>query len=463
MNKMYDVAIIGAGIAGICTAYELTEKRPDLSIIILEQGNKIGKRVCPIIAKKTEKCIKCKKCNIMKGFGGAGGFSDGKYNFTTEFGGWLNRYIADEEVMKLIDYVDSINLRFGACKELYSTDTPQAKQIEKRAIENDLHLLHAKVKHLGTENNFEILKKMYEYLEDKVEIRCGTKVEEIGVYEGYYGMSLDDTTSINARYLVAAPGRSGAEWFSNACKTLDIPLINNQIDIGVRVEVPAIVLDDITSSIYEAKIKYRAKCYGNMVRTFCMNPYGYVVTENVDGVVTVNGHSYSDKALGSNNTNFALLVSAEFTEPFNDPYQYGKRVASFSNLLGNGIIVQRFGDLLKGRRTTKKRLQKSFVKPTLTSAEPGDLSYVLPKRPLDCIIEMINALDKIAPGIANEDTLLYGVEVKFYSARPELSNSLETKYENFFAIGDGAGVTRGLSQAGASGILVAREILKRLG
>ncbi|MDO4282979.1 MAG: NAD(P)/FAD-dependent oxidoreductase [Clostridia bacterium] len=462
MNKKYDVAIIGAGISGICTAYELVEKRPDLKIVMLEQGNDINERICPIIANKTEKCIKCKKCSIMKGFGGAGSFSDGKYNLTTEFGGWLNRYISDEKVMELIEYVDRINVKFGACEEMYSTDTPVARSIEKKAIENDLHLLHARVKHLGTENNFNILKAMNQYLKGKIELRCGVKALDIVSKEDGYSIILDDSTMVDTKFLVAAPGRAGAEWFSDTCKKMNISLINNQVDIGVRVEVPAIILEDITSNIYEAKIKYRTKCYGNIVRTFCMNPYGHVVTENVDGVITVNGHSYSDKALGSSNTNFALLVSAEFTEPFNDPYQYGKRVASFSNLLGNGIIVQRFGDLINGRRTNKKRLEKSFVRPTLTSAEPGDLSYVLPKRPLDSIIEMIYALDKLFPGIANEDTLLYGVEVKFYSARPELSNCLETKYQNFFAIGDGAGVTRGLAQAGASGILVAREILRRI-
>lgn len=462
MEKIRDVVIIGAGIAGLATAYELVENRPDLNIIILEQGNDINERICPIIAKKVEKCINCKKCSIMKGFGGAGSFSDGKYNFTTEFGGWLNRYIPDEEVMELIEYVDKMNMRFGACDEMYSTDTPKAREIEKKALENDLHLLHAKVKHLGTENNLKILKDMNKYLKEKVELRCGVKATDILKSEDGYSVILDDGTEIKTKFIVAAPGRAGAEWFSDACKKLNIPLINNQVDLGVRVEVPAILLEDITSNIYEAKIKYRTKCYGNIVRTFCMNPYGYVVTENVDGVITVNGHSYSDRALGSNNTNFALLVSSEFTEPFNDPYQYGKRVASFSNLLGNGIIVQRFGDLVKGRRTTKQRLEKSFVKPTLTSAEPGDLSYVLPKRILDSIIEMIYKLDKIVPGIANEDTILHGVEVKFYSARPELSNCLETKYENFFAIGDGAGVSRGLSQAGASGVLVAREILKRV-
>ena len=462
MKQNYDIIIIGAGIAGICTAYELIEQRPDLNIIMFEQGNNIYQRICPIIAKKSEKCISCTNCSIMNGFGGAGSFSDGKYNITTEFGGWLNRYIADEEVLKLLEYVDKINMRFGATNKFYSTDNEVARKIERRALQYDLHLLHAKVKHLGTENNLNILKKMYDYLEDKVHIRCNTKVENIVKEEdGTFSVTLEDGISVHSEFLVAAPGRAGAEWFSNICKELDIPLINNQVDIGVRVEVPAVLLQEITDHIYEAKIKYRTKCYGDIIRTFCMNPNGYVVTENVDGILTVNGHSYTDKELGSNNTNFALLVSKEFTKPFKDPYQYGKRIASFSNLLGNGILVQRFGDLKRGRRTTRERIEKSFVKPTLTSAEPGDLSLVIPKRQLDSIIEMIQVLDQFIPGMANEDTLLYGVEVKFYSARPELSSCLETKYHNFFAIGDGAGVTRGLAQASASGILVAREILNR--
>jgi len=362
MKQNYDIIIIGAGIAGICTAYELIEQRPDLNIIMFEQGNNIYQRICPIIAKKSEKCISCTNCSIMNGFGGAGSFSDGKYNITTEFGGWLNRYIADEE----------------ATNKFYSTDNEVARKIERRALQYDLHLLHAKVKHLGTENNLNILKKMYDYLEDKVHIRCNTKVENIVKEEdGTFSVTLEDGISVHSEFLVAAPGRAGAEWFSNICKELDIPLINNQVDIGVRVEVPAVLLQEITDHIYEAKIKYRTKCYGDIIRTFCMNPNGYVVTENVDGILTVNGHSYTDKELGSNNTNFALLVSKEFTKPFKDPYQYGKRIASFSNLLGNGILVQRFGDLKRGRRTTRERIEKSFVKPTLTSAEPGDLSLVI--------------------------------------------------------------------------------------
>lgn len=456
--KKFDVAIIGAGISGYLAAYELS-KNTNLDVVLIEQGKDIKDRVCPMISKKT-RCLNCKECSIMKGFGGAGNFSDGKYNITTEFGGWLNEYISDEKVIELIKYVDSINMKFGATDKTFSTNTKAAKMIEKKALENDLHLLHATVKHLGTEKNLEILKAVYSCLAEKVKILCNTKVEEINVKAGEYSLALENGEEIGCKYLIAAPGRAGAEWFSCQCKKLDIPLINNQVDIGVRVELPAEVFENITDNIYEAKLKYRTQKYGDIVRTFCMNPRGYVVAENVDGLITVNGHSYADKSLSSNNTNFALLVSNRFTKPFNNPYQYGKRIASFSNLLGNGVIVQRFGDLINGRRSTQHRINQSFTKPTLL-AEPGDLSLILPKRHLDNIIEMIYALDKLAPGTANADTLLYGVEVKFYSAKPELNSCLETKYNNFFAIGDGAGVTRGLSQAGASGILVAREIINR--
>lgn len=460
MEKEYDVAIIGAGLAGICTAYELVTNS-DLKVVLIEQGNDISKRQCPMIKDKLAQCVNCKSCSIMKGFGGAGNFSDGKYNFTTEFGGWLTEYISPDEVEKLIDYVDSINMKFGATDKVFSTSTQEAKKIEKKALENDLHLLHAKVKHLGTENNVEILKRIYEFLNNKVDILCNIKVENIEYNDKKYKLELDNNDFVISKFLVVAPGRAGSEWFSKQCKKLDIPVTNNQVDIGVRVEVPFKVFEDITNAIYEAKLVYRTKKYGDLVRTFCMNPYGYVVEENLDGIITVNGHSYADENLRSKNTNFALLVSNKFTEPFNDPNQYGKRVASFSNLLGKGVLVQRFGDLIQGRRTNEHRLSQSFVKPTL-KATPGDLSLVLPKRHLDNIIEMIYALDKIAPGIANSDTLLYGVEVKFYSVRPELNNSLETKYKNMFAIGDGAGITRGLAQAGASGIYVARQILSRI-
>ncbi len=461
MNKHYDVAIIGAGISGIMTAYELAENSSNLDIALLEQGKSIYKRACPIIEGKVKECVNCPACSIMKGFGGAGNFSDGKYNFTTAFGGWFNEYLPDKEVMELINYVDEVNMKFGATEETYSTSTPEALKIEKMALEHDLHLLHAKVKHLGTENNLQILKNMYDYLENKVQIESDCNVKNIHIREdGSYDLEISDGQTLNCTYLVVAPGRAGAEWFSNQCKNLDIPLLNNQVDIGVRVEIPAKVFEHITNAVYESKLVYRTKCHGDKIRTFCMNPYGHVVTENVDGLMTVNGHSYSDPALRSENTNFALLVSSRFTKPFNDPYQYGKRIASLSNLLGGGILVQRFGDLVKGNRTNEHRLSQSFVNPTL-NATPGDLSLVIPKRQLDDIIEMIYALDKIAPGMANYDTLLYGVEVKFYSAKPELTNELETKYKNMFAIGDGAGVTRGLAQAAATGIHVARCILKR--
>ena len=458
---MYDVAIIGCGISGIFAGYELTKQNPQLKVIMIEQGNDIFNRNCPIIANKIRDCVRCKTCDIMRGFGGAGAYSDGKFNFTTKFGGWLNDYLTDDKVMELINYVDSVNVGFGATKEMYSTYTPEAKAIEKRALENDLHLLQAAVKHLGTENNLEILKRLYSYLLDRLEMKYNTQVLNINPVDGGYTIELHSGETINCKYLIVAPGRSGAEWFSKQCKQLKLDLINNQVDIGVRVEVPAKIFEHITDVVYESKLVYRTKQYGDLVRTFCMNPYGHVVSENVDGIVTVNGHSYNDPSLRSENTNFALLVSNRFTEPFNEPYQYGKRIASLSNMLGGGVLVQRFGDLIKGARTNAHRLEQSFTRPTL-HATPGDLSLVLTKRHLDNIIEMIYALDKIAPGTANYDTLLYGVEVKFYSSRLELTNELETKLPNMFAIGDGAGITRGLSQASASGVLVARAIADRI-
>jgi len=457
----YDVAIIGCGISGIFAGYELTKKNPQLKVVMIEQGNDILNRSCPIVANKIKDCVRCKTCDIMRGFGGAGAFSDGKFNFTTEFGGWLDDYLDGSEVMDLINYVDSVNVEFGATKERYSTYTDAAKAIEKKALENDLHLLQASVKHLGTENNLEILKKLYKHLLERLEVKCNTQVINIIPSDAGYAVELQSGEAINCKYLIVAPGRSGAEWFSKQCKQLKLDLINNQVDIGVRVEVPAKVFEHITDVVYESKLVYRTKQYGDLVRTFCMNPYGHVVSENVDGIVTVNGHSYTDPSLRSENTNFALLVSNRFTEPFNEPYQYGKRIASLSNMLGGGVLVQRFGDLIKGARTNPHRLSQSFTHPTL-NATPGDLSLVLTKRHLDNVIEMIYALDKIAPGTANYDTLLYGVEVKFYSSRLELTNGLETKLPNMFAIGDGAGITRGLSQASASGVLVARTIADRI-
>ena len=459
----YDVAIIGAGTAGVYAAYELLKLKPNLKITILEMGQDIYHRSCPIVAGKVKDCISCKPCSIMSGFGGAGAFSDGKYNFTTEFGGWLGDYLDSRDLLDLIDYVDSVNVRFGATKEIFSTDTPAARAIEKKALENDLHLLQARCKHLGTERNLKILTNIYEYLRDQnCEFRFKTHVDKIEAVDGGYRLTLADGETLDCRFCVSAPGRCGAEWFADRCRELGLDMTNNQVDLGVRVELPAKVFEHITDVVYESKLLYRTKQYGDTVRTFCMNPYGHVVAENVDGLITVNGHSYADPALRSENTNFALLVSNRFTKPFNEPYRYGKHVASLSNMLAGGVLVQRFGDLVGGRRSNEHRMSKSFVRPTLTAAVPGDLSLALPKRQLDNIIEMIYQLDKLAPGTANYDTLLYGAEVKFYSARLQLTSELETALPGFFAAGDGAGVTRGLAQAGASGVQAARAVLKRI-
>ena len=462
-RSKYDIAIIGGGIGGLMTAHRLAEKAPELSICLLERGRDIRDRICPIVAGKVKKCIKCDPCAIMEGLAGAGAFSDGKYVISTEYGGWLTDFMPKREVMELIDYVDSINMKHGATDQVFSTETPAAQALEKKALEYDLHLLQARCKHLGTENNLKILQSIYEEVRQGVEFRfrtAVTKIENLGK-EGYR-LITDKGDEVDCTWLIAGPGRSGAEWFSNQCKELGIQLINNQVDIGVRVELPAKVFEHITDVVYESKLVYRTKQYGDQVRTFCMNPYGHVVAENVEGINTVNGHSYSDPKLRSENTNFALLVSNRFTSPFNEPYRYGKHIASLSNMLAGGVLVQRFGDLVKGVRTNEHRLGKSFTRPTLTAAVPGDLSLALPKRQLDDIIEMIYVLDKIAPGTANHDTLLYGAEVKFYSARLQLTPELETAIPNFFAAGDGAGVTRGLAQAGASGVQAARAILKRL-
>lgn len=507
----FDVLVLGAGLAGIFAAWELTGKRPDLRVAVVEEGYPLEGRHCPIVDGQVKTCANCSICAIMHGFGGAGAFSDGKFNFTTAFGGWLSDYLPDTEVMSLIDEVDRVNQSLGATQETHSTFSPEAEVIRRRALSYDIHLLNARVKHLGTDRNREVLARQYAALAARCTMLMGTRVEQIVPYVGGQPMArqrlkqhmakLDPARlealkasdaeqehapvrrrraagslpekvdryvlktnkgDISGTYLIAGPGRAGAEWFANECRALGLTLTNNQVDLGVRVELPALVFKEITDAMYEAKLKYLTKGYKDIVRTFCMNPYGYVVTENTDGIMTVNGHSYEDPALRSENTNFALLVSNRFTEPFNEPYQYGKHIASLSNMLGGGIIMQRFGDLMDGRRTTLHRMQKSFVRPTL-DATPGDLSLVLPKRHLDNIVEMIQVLDKLAPGTANADTLLYGVEVKFYSSRLALKNTLETELPGFYAVGDGAGITRGLSQAGASGIHAARSLLARLG
>ncbi len=381
MNTRYDVAILGCGEAGIFAGYELMHRNPNLKVVALDQGADIYTRSCPIVAGKVKECIHCKVCGTMCGFGGAGAFSDGKYNFTTAFGGWLTDFMPREEVMRLIDYVDSINMKHGATDKVFSTDTPAARALEKKALEHDLHLLQARCKHLGTENNLKILQSIYEECRKGVEFRFHTAVARIENLNGEgYRLITEQGDEIDCTWLIAGPGRSGAEWFSNQCKELGIQLINNQVDIGVRVELPAKVFEHITDVVYESKLVYRTKQYGDPVRTFCMNPYGHVVAESVEGINTVNGHSYSDPALQSENINFALLVSNRFTQPFNEPYRYGKHIASLSNMLAGGVLVQRFDDLVKGVRINEHRLSKSFTRPTLTAAVPGDLSLALPKR-----------------------------------------------------------------------------------
>jgi uncharacterized FAD-dependent dehydrogenase len=457
MSKFYDVIIVGAGASGIYAAYELMQKNTNINILILEKGNSLDKRICPIDGKKIKACIHCKLCNIMNGYGGAGSLSDGKYNITNNFGGELHKYVGREEALELMNYVDEVLCKMGGAEaKLYSTSQSQLKS---KALQYDLHLLDAKVRHLGTDRNLVILKNIFDFLQDKVDILFNSEVIEIDKsYDEFFVHTKDELYT--CRDLVVATGRSGSKWISEVCKKLKIKTESNRVDIGVRVELPAAVFEHITSEVYESKIVYRTKKYSDFVRTFCMNPHGEVVNENTNGIVTVNGHSYSNPELHTDNTNFALLVSNHFTEPFKNSNEYGESIAKLSNMLGGGVLVQRFGDLVQGRRTNEHRLEKSFTKPTL-NATPGDLSLVLPKRQLDDIIEMIYALDKIAPGTANEDTLLYGVEVKFYNSMVEVDENLETTVKGLYVLGDGSGVTHSLSQASASGVYVGRILAEK--
>ena len=452
--KHYDIIIIGAGPGGIFSAYELSKLNKNLKIAVFEEGAPLEKRKCPIDGEKIKSCIHCTTCAVMRGFGGAGAFSDGKYNITNEFGGTLHEYIGKKKATELMYYVDDINMRYGGeGSKLYSTaDTG----IKKLCMQNQLHLLEASVRHLGTDKNYVVLGNLFNLLKDDIEFNFNTAVFNIEkAQEGFVVNTKDESFSCNK--CIVSVGRSGSKWMEQICKELDIKTHSNRVDIGVRLELPAPIFSHLTDELYESKIIYRTPKYGDLVRTFCMNPYGVVVNENTNGIVTVNGHSYEDPALHTENTNFALLVSKHFTEPFDDSTAYAENIAKLSNMLGGGVIVQRFGDLIDGRRSTQKRIEECFTTPTL-SATAGDLSLVIPKRILDGIIEMIYALDKIAPGTAGSDTLLYGVEVKFYNMEVELSNRLETKYPGLYIIGDGSGVTHSLSHASASGIYVAREI-----
>ena len=451
----YDVIIVGAGPGGIFSAYELSKKNPDLKIAVFEAGNPLEKRKCPIDGKKVKSCISCKTCAIMNGFGGAGAFSDGKYNITNDFGGTLHEYIGKENAIELMKYVDSINMAYGGeGTKLYSTAGTGFKKI---CMQNKLKLLDASVRHLGTDINYVVLENLYAELKDRVTFYFRTPVERVEKLEDSYRIHTQDEIYESTQCVISV-GRSGSKWMEKVCSELEISTKSNRVDIGVRVELPAVIFSHLTDELYESKIVYRTQQFEDNVRTFCMNPNGIVVNENTNGIVTVNGHSYEGSDKHTENTNFALLVSKHFSEPFKDSNGYGESIARLSNMLGGGVIVQRFGDLVRGRRSNEKRIKEGYVTPTL-AATPGDLSLVLPKRILDGIIEMIYALDKIAPGTASDETLLYGVEVKFYNMEVELDEHLETRHKGLYIIGDGSGVTHSLSHASASGVYVARRIL----
>ncbi len=450
----YDVIIVGAGPGGIFAAYELTNLNKNLKICVVELGHELSRRACPIDGVKVKTCAHCKVCSIMSGFGGAGAFSDGKYNITNDFGGTLFEYVGYEQATNLMRYVDTINVKFGGSKtKIYSTT---GTQLKKLCLQNKLNLLSAEVRHLGTDVNYVVLENIYNHLKDKVDFFFDTPVTDVVVSDGGYTV-VTPSKSFECEKCILSVGRSGSAWMQTLCQRLNIPTKSNRVDLGVRVEIPAQIFSKFTDELYESKIVYRTEKFEDYVRTFCMNPHGIVVAENTNGIVTVNGHSYEDSSKKTQNTNFALLVSKEFSEPFKDSNGYGQSIARLSNMLGGGVIVQRFGDLMRGRRSTEARIKESITRPTL-SATPGDLSLVLPKRILDGIIEMIYALDKVAPGMANDDTLLYGVEVKFYNMQVELDKNLQSRLNGLYVIGDGSGVTHSLSHASASGVYVARKI-----
>lgn len=468
--RKYDAIIIGAGPMGIFTAYELMEKAPDLKILLVDKGNDIYHRNCPIIAKKIKQCPKdmygnsgCKPaCSITCGFGGAGAYSDGKFNITNEFGGWMGDYMEDEEVLDLIRYVDGINLKHGAPKELTNPYTKEVLDIEKRGIAVGLKLLRSEVRHLGTEINLQVLKSIFEEMKGHIEYAFSTEVTDIVVEDNKIkGVILNGNETVESEYVIIGVGRGGSNWQTEVLSKHGVKFHNNRVDIGVRVETNDIIMSEINKYLYEGKFIYNTSV-GTQVRTFCSNPSGHVVVENWNGIMVCNGHAYHDTKLGSNNTNFALLVSHEFEEPFHNANEYAIELSHLANKLsGGGVVVQKFGDIIKGRRSTAKRINEGFVKPTLKEAVPGDLGLILPYNTMKSLIEMIHALDAVTPGIANDHTLFYGVEAKFYSDRAEVTNEFETSIKNLFVGGDGAGITRGLAQAGANGVKIARVIAGR--
>lgn len=470
MQKNYDVIVVGAGPAGIMTCYELFLKNPSQKVLLIDKGHDVMYRHCPIKDKKIKSCPVIKDqepgclpaCSITSGFGGAGAYSDGKFNITSEFGGWLTDYLSPQEVEEVIHYVDELYLKHGATLEITDPNTDKIREIEKRGYAVGLKLLRAKVRHLGTEENLRIMTEMSNELKEHIDMVFKTTVQDIIVEDHQVkGIVLENGKNIYASFVVLVPGRDGSTWLTKVLKKQGLELYNNQVDIGVRIETSNIVMDEINTHLYEGKFVYNTSV-GTRVRTFCSNPSGHVVVENHSGTMLANGHAYHNPKLGSQNTNFALLVSHTFSEPFNKPNEFAHEVARLANMLSNGsIIVQRYGDIKRGRRTTEKRLKEGYTVPTLSEAVPGDLGLVLPYNTMKSIIEMIEALDHVTPGIANEHTLLYGVEAKFYSARPKVKEGFESEIDGLYVGGDGAGLTRGLAQAGANGILIARHILKR--
>lgn len=473
----YDLIVVGAGPAGIFACYEMVLKKPGAKVLLIDKGHDIYKRNCPILEEKIKLCPPAagKKefagclpaCSITSGFGGAGAYSDGKFNITTEFGGWLTDYLPHSKVLELIRYVDSLNLEHGATDRITDPTTEAIRQIEQRGYAAGLKLLRAQVRHLGTEQNLKILASIYEYLKPQVDMLFKTEAQDIVTEKteaGYAvkGVVLKDGTVHEAGFVMIAPGRDGSAWLTDVLKQRRLKMFNNQVDVGVRVETSDVVMREINEHLYEGKFIFNTSV-GTQVRTFCSNPSGHVVVENHSGIMAANGHSYQDPKLGSPNTNFALLVSHKFTEPFDKPNEYAREICKRANDLSNGgVIVQKYGDIIRGRRSTVERIKEGFIEPTLKEAVPGDLGLVLPYNTMKSLIEMVEALDKVTPGIASEHTLFYGVEAKFYSARPRLSEKLETEIAGLYCGGDGAGITRGLAQAGAAGVWIARDVAGKL-
>jgi len=461
MAKKYDVIIVGAGPAGIFAALELSDA--GLDVLLLDKGRETSARICPV-QEGADHCTYCSPCHLVSGFGGAGAFSDGKLTLSTEVGGHLKELIGMEQARKMVDYVDSIYLKFGTPHKVYGVGN-KVTELERRATLAGLRLTPVKLRHLGTENCRQALKTMKEYLSSRVDIKLMTAVKTIIVKDNIVkAIETDDGQRCDCRYLILAPGREGAEWLVSEAERLKLSVTSNPIDVGVRVEVPLVIMEELTSVLYEAKLEFYSPSFDDRVRTFCMCPGGEVIVESTGGpdpVVTVNGIGYTEYK--TKNSNFAILVSTTFTKPFHEPIAYGKYLARLANILSGGVLIQRFGDLMDGHRSTQSRIDHCLTKPSLKAATAGDLSFVLPYRHLTGIVEMLQAMDKLTPGVASPHTLLYGIEVKFYSSQLKLTPGLETEIGNMFAAGDGTGISRGLVQASASGAVAAREILKRLG